>query len=780
MSDRYVPAGEVRLPRLADQGSGPSQGAGKGSAHGNALRRGVPPARFRVRPLAGGPPRSAGAAILAVALTACLVVLLGLPGRSRAAVEVYYPPDKTVVEEDFILIEGYVTDQSVQDLEVTVNENVPTLVYVRDQQFSEEAYLDPGVNVIKVGGRTVRVFYREDNEAPEDYRRAYGHYNLYDGCGECHEISEEGNFTFDGKPGEVCGWCHDEIFGRGGKTEEGEKAASVHGPIRELQCLRCHTPHLSESRNLLVEEVPGCGECHSAVFEGLENDRYVHGPLNLGDCGLCHALHSSPNPSLLKEKPTSLCTQCHSEVAFDPAADHDMMPHTMIPEGQCGRCHSPHSSNNPKMMRQPASRVCYECHAEKRKSFHEEKGFSIYACQRCHDLHRPSAPHLITDSSRSLCLECHEFREDALFSHEFIREGGCFSCHTFHAAALSGDIAGICLGCHGKNPRLAEAHGGIGMETSRCTACHLPHQADKENLLLPYEHTPFRERDCAACHEGDGPLNAESRRELCLECHDEKWPGEDGGVTGTVHPPVREEDCSYCHLDHVSTQPFQLRKPELETCLPCHRDFKKVTVIVPKSAHDFVMNGECHRCHDAHSSPHRALLINSPTDICGDCHGELLGRSGGEGWSVPHAPVAERKCRLCHVPHTARAPSLLKKMMPRPCRPCHTELFSSLDSRDEKLIHRPVAEGKCEACHEVHGSEAAALIDAEKEAILCSACHTPFGRGHHVYAPAEVAARTGMEQRTNPCLMCHLPHASPEKSLLMGVKSRACQGCHQF
>jgi len=709
-----------------------------------------------------------------------LAFALLLPSAALGAdkVEIYFPPDGTLMQEDVIPVEGIVKDPDLWDLEIVVNGEETYRTVVRDYLFSEEVDLEEGVNTIVVGETTHTVYFSAGSEpAPEGYRPVYGHYGLDDGCAECHEVGENGALSFDGEPEESCGWCHGELI-RGMK---GKDLKSVHRPVADEKCLVCHTPHLSGKPGLPVEKPPLCRDCHGETFERLDKERYVHGPLNLGDCRLCHTIHSSEEPALLNMAATVLCTQCHSDVAVRPGTPEELLPHRMIPEGECGRCHFPHSSENPMMMREPSSRICYSCHPKKTRSFHEKKGFSIYVCQKCHDLHRPTLPHLIADSSRSLCLQCHEFRTDAAFTHEFILEGGCFICHTFHEASLSDDIATICLRCHGDNPRLSEAHGGIIIGDSRCTNCHRPHQSDKGKLLYAFEHEPFGERDCASCHEELVELLDEPRRDLCLSCHDDKDMVAAKREGMTIHPPAEEEDCGYCHAVHASAEKSILKTRELDLCLTCHRKLKKVTIMKPKSSHEAVLQGECHRCHEPHASANRSFLREPLAEICPSCHEGVRNGPGGAGWASPHPPVAEGKCRLCHRAHTSRKPSLLRAEMPKACRPCHQEFFVRLDGAAREKTHKPVRDGNCGACHGVHGSEGNFLLAPEDGGALCAACHENLQGGHHLFTRTQLEEKIGpLAESANICLLCHRPHSSTEIKLLISSREELCQACHEI
>jgi predicted CXXCH cytochrome family protein len=538
-------------------------------------------------------------------------------GQGQAIdVDLFYPPDLTLVDKPDIPVEGWVRSPDADEVEIVVNDNRPLRAVVRDLVFAEEASLDEGLNTVKVGSTVRRVWLASARaRPPEGYQRVYGHFGLNDGCLECHETDGAGGLALAGDREEICVWCHGDLI----RGRPGAPWASVHAPVRGGKCLDCHAPHYSVRKGLPAEKAPECITCHSAIAERLKVERFVHGPMNLGDCRLCHTVHSSSQPKLLVRPATALCTDCHSE-ALPPAGTPDaLQPHTMIPDGQCGRCHDPHSSENQRMLRQPAGRLCQGCHEGKTRSFHEEKGFSIYVCAKCHDLHRPTQAHLIIDSSRSLCTTCHDFRREARFTHSFVAEGKCFLCHSFHESPLSGEIATICLGCHRDNPRLPGAHHGIPMERSRCTSCHQPHQANGDKLLRAEEHTPFKERSCEECHRDRAAKIGPVFRPLCTDCHGEKSAAA-AAAAAVIHPAFRDADCSSCHTSHNADSANQLRVPQGQLCLGCHRKMRKALLLTPASAHSAVLEGRCGNCHDPHYSANADLLHKPQTELCLSCH----------------------------------------------------------------------------------------------------------------------------------------------------------------
>lgn len=698
-------------------------------------------------------------------------------GQGQAAdVEVSYPPDFTLVEKSDLAVEGFVRSAAVDEFEIVVNDGRPQRARVRDRLFAEEVSLDDGLNTLRIGSVVRTVWLASDSaKPPAGYRPVYGHFGLNDGCLECHEIDAAGMLTLAGDREEICGWCHGDLL----RGRRGVPWASVHEPVRSGKCLTCHSPHTSAKKALLVDKPPGCADCHAAVTERLKTDRFVHGPMNLGDCRLCHTVHASASPKLLVRPATSLCIDCHSDALPAAGTSAALQPHTMIPEGQCGRCHEPHSAANPRMLRQPAGRLCQGCHEGKTRSFHEAKGFSIYICAKCHDLHRPTQPHLIMEASRSLCTECHTPPSGAVFTHSFVAEGKCFLCHSFHEASLSDDVAALCLGCHRDNPRLPEAHRGVAYERSRCTNCHLPHQSPRGKLLRAVEHTPFEERSCELCHRDRagkvGPLFAP----LCVDCHTEKDAAAMSAAVA-VHPPFRDGDCGSCHRSHNAETAGILREPEGPLCLGCHRKMRKATLIAPVSAHAAIREGRCSGCHNPHFSANPSLLRKPQGELCPSCHAALVRSPGGAPWAVGHEPVEENKCRLCHRSHTSSNEKLLKSPPPQSCRPCHSEFFAGIEAAGVASVHQPVRDGACGACHEVHGGALGRLLKDGARGAVCRGCHPNPASAHHQYSIAELEARGGAQAEINGCLHCHLPHASTQRRLLLAKTNGACQGCHNM
>lgn len=137
----------------------------------------------------------------------------------------------------------------------------------------------------------------------------------------------------------------------------------------------------------------------------------------------------------------------------------------------------------------------------------------------------------------------------------------------------------------------------------------------------------------------------------------------------------------------------------------------------------------------------------------------------------PHAPVEAKECFSCHKQKNSTHPLLdggksweLVAKVPNLCAKCHNPFGK------KKVVHPPVREGDCLACHKPHGAAERFLLDVgEDRTNLCLGCHdaAPF-KQQYMHGPVAIGA----------CTKCHDPHESPEKSLLEGPVRNLCLKCH--
>ncbi len=157
-------------------------------------------------------------------------------------------------------------------------------------------------------------------------------------CNHCHKGSlvghperegEEFVFALGGGEG-LCYSCHLKM------REEGEKAMSVHGPVREGRCLVCHRPHDSSLRRLLRQTFPEDASEGNPVRRAFDPDDY----------GLCRECHD--RYGMLMAKTTT-------RTAFRNGGDNLHYRHLEGEKGYtCRACHPPHAAKGEHLVGRPA------------------------------------------------------------------------------------------------------------------------------------------------------------------------------------------------------------------------------------------------------------------------------------------------------------------------------------------------------------------------------------------------------------------------------------------
>lgn len=103
---------------------------------------------------------------------------------------------------------------------------------------------------------------------------------------------------------------------------------------------------------------------------------------------------------------------------------------------------------------------------------------------------------------------------------------------------------------------------------------------------------------------------------------------------------------------------------------------------------------------------------------------------------------------------------------------CHLELTQ------KPFVHRPVAEGRCTACHPpdlgsrdippYHEDRVPWALSAPVAGASCRDCHEPEPSFH---APAD-------DPELDPCLRCHDPHGGATQGELIAPERELCRACH--
>lgn len=143
--------------------------------------------------------------------------------------------------------------------------------------------------------------------------------------------------------------------------------------------------------------------------------------------------------------------------------------------------------------------------------------------------------------------------------------------------------------------------------------------------------------------------------------------------------------------------------------------------------------------------------------ITEECHAEHTSKP------VVHDPVSEGSCEACH--ETVDVKEHTYKLIdeePGLCVQCH-------DKPSKEYVHGALLDGgKCSQCHETHSSENAFRLLAGTVGEMCDECHDVIEEAIHIHGPTSVGE----------CTLCHDAHESDYKDRLTMGLDQLCVFCH--
>ena len=221
-----------------------------------------------------------------------------------------------------------------------------------------------------------------------------------------------------------CSDCHLDLITK--KT--------VHPPASE-SCENCHTVKIKEhtdgnGKGLgLSDNVPGlCYTCHDGIKNFLDTVKFVHQAVkSVKSCTGCHSPHSSDEKKLLVSDEKKMCLACHNRdvnetgrkvLNMDKLLTNSKVIHPVLESDGCIVCHNPHGSTNTNMLKDAFPTGKY---APLRKE--------VYGlCWQCHDSEMLTAQTTSATNFRNGNKNLHTV-------HSFEKSGRtCTMCHNVHAA----------------------------------------------------------------------------------------------------------------------------------------------------------------------------------------------------------------------------------------------------------------------------------------------------------------------------------------------------------
>jgi DmsE family decaheme c-type cytochrome len=244
---------------------------------------------------------------------------------------------------------------------------------------------------------------------------------------------------------EVCASCH-EAEAKGFADNPHSKLAMEHGGAG-VTCESCHGPgseHVAGGGDVTKIFSPAkasskevdetCLGCHAGTHPDFK--RSPHAKAAVG-CTGCHSVHASTDrEQLLKAAQPMLCFQCHT----DEKPQFDMPTHHKVNEGliKCSDCHDVHGTFEKSNLRSrnDSNLICTKCHAEMRGPFvYEHTPVKGEGCMGCHTPHGSQNARLLNmPNINVLCNQCHS--PVAAGTVHGMNAGSseltpCTDCHTF-------------------------------------------------------------------------------------------------------------------------------------------------------------------------------------------------------------------------------------------------------------------------------------------------------------------------------------------------------------
>lgn len=248
---------------------------------------------------------------------------------------------------------------------------------------------------------------------------------------------------------ETCKGCHEEKFKEIDATQHFKVSAAKGRGQKWHGCESCHGPGAAHVEGggdkskiftfkgaSAKDATARCMQCHESNADHMTFNRSVHARAGVG-CTSCHDVHNAKEKQfLLTEKQPALCFQCHGE----SKAEFNKPFHHRVIEGlvQCSDCHNAHGGSPEKQLRSTASQdaVCFKCHSDKKGPFvFEHEPVKSEGCSVCHSPHGSNNPRLLnTSQMNALCLQCHTFSgglAGAAGPHpQNTKSQACTLCHT--------------------------------------------------------------------------------------------------------------------------------------------------------------------------------------------------------------------------------------------------------------------------------------------------------------------------------------------------------------
>ncbi|MEI6435436.1 MAG: cytochrome c3 family protein [Bacteroidota bacterium] len=230
---------------------------------------------------------------------------------------------------------------------------------------------------------------------------------------------------------------------------------------------------------------PKCTDCHAAIVE----KKILHAPLK-ESCRSCHLVNIPDHPEklpkglFLTKKIPDLCYACHDKLKKE--IDTLRVVHLAVSDGkQCMNCHSPHSSDENKLLVATKKEICLNCH-DKELSILGRKYTNIKQL-----LSKSKVIHSAIEGGCSVCHKAHGSEYNYLLISAYPKGiyapakkdtfAFCFECHDSDLLELSKTTTATGFRQGKQNLHFVHLTGEKGRS---CSVCHNAHASNNKFLIV--------------------------------------------------------------------------------------------------------------------------------------------------------------------------------------------------------------------------------------------------------------------------------------------------------
>lgn len=243
-----------------------------------------------------------------------------------------------------------------------------------------------------------------------------------------------------------------------------------------------------------------------------------------------------------------------------------------------------------------------------------------------------------------------------------------------------------CSACHRETDKTNHKFAPVAPQPEMCLTCHKDVQTAMSGANVRSGHQKtLVQQNCTTCHDPHGSghsmlLKHDGGAAMCQSCHSKDVP-----LAGFVHSPIEQQGCLDCHNGHRSEYVSLLSRPYADVCIQCHEEIQEIVEDSPY-VHSPAGLLQCVACHSPHASVHDSLLLKAYASatyvpvagleayqLCFECHDPGLAdepktneatafRNGDVNLHFLHVSKERkgRNCRICHAPHAADQPRLIR------------------------------------------------------------------------------------------------------------------------